>query len=79
MEVSEEVIDVRDARDGVVAIINQRGFKKSFIAQKSGLSNQQLSDILSKRRKMEANEMFRICVAMGVTPNDLFADTDSRA
>lgn len=51
---------MRDARDGLVVEIRDRGYKHSAIAIKSGLTEQQLSDILNKRRKLDANEMFRI-------------------
>ena len=65
---------MRDARDGVAAVIRGRGFKQSVVASKSGITEQQLSDIICKRRKLDANEMFRICKATGITPNDLFVD-----
>lgn len=61
-----------DARDGVAREITTRGLKQSFIAKKAGLTEQQLSDIINKRRRLDANEMFNICLALDVTPNDLF-------
>ena len=61
-----------DARDGVARQITNRGLKQSFIARQAGLTEQQLSDIVNKRRKLDANEMFDLCTAIGITPNDLF-------
>ena len=63
-----------DARDGLAREIAARGLKQSYIAEKTGLTNQQLSDIIRKRRKLDANEMFDICSILGVTPNDLFSN-----
>jgi len=63
---------MRDARDGIADEIKSRGYKQAAIASKAGLTEQQLSDIVNKRRKMDANEMFELCKAMGLTPNDLF-------
>ncbi len=66
---------MRDARDGIAEEIKRRGYKQSAIAIKAGLTEQQLSDIVNKRRKLNANEMFSICKAMGITPNVLFETT----
>ena len=63
---------MRDVRDGLRLAIEQSGLKNNFIAEKSGLSCQQLCDILNKRRKMEANEMFAICRTLGTTPDALY-------
>lgn len=61
-----------DVRDALAREIKDKCFKQSALAVKVGLSEQQLSDIVNKRRKMDANEMFELCRAMGLTPNDLF-------
>ncbi len=65
---------MRDARDGIADAIRESGYKQSAIAAKAGLTNMQLSGIIHKQRKMDANEMFRLCEALNTTPNDLFAD-----
>lgn len=69
----KEVPQVRDARDGIAAEIKKRGYKQAAIAKMVNLTEQQLCDILKKRRKLDANEMFRICEVIGVDPNYLFA------
>lgn len=66
-----EVITICDVRDCVASEIKNRGFKQAAIADKAGLTNQQLSDIVNKRRRLDANEMVSLCRAMGITPNDL--------
>lgn len=62
-----------DIRDGITPAINSSGLKRNVIAQRAGLTSQQLCDIANKRRKLEANEMLKICEIIGVTPNDLLA------
>lgn len=64
---------MNDVRDGVAVEIKAHGFKQAAIAKKAGLTEQQLSDIINKRRKLDANEMFSLCRAMGTDPNSLFA------
>lgn len=65
---------MRDARDGIADAIRESGYKQCVIAERAGMTNMQLSAIVNKRRKMDANEMFRLCVALNTTPNALFAD-----
>lgn len=50
----------------------------SVVAQKLNLTLQPLYDITSKRRKLDANEMFRAHEVLGITPNDLLARTVTR-
>ena len=57
---------MRDARDGLAFELKRRGFKQAAIANMAGLTEQQLSDIVNKRRKLDANEMFRLCEAMRI-------------
>ncbi len=63
---------MRDVRDVLAETIKERFIKQALLANKAGLTKQQLSDIICKRRKLCANEMFALCKAMGVTPNVLF-------
>lgn len=70
---------MRDARDGIADEIQKRGFKQAAIAEKAGLTEQQLSDIICKRRKLDANEMFALCKAMGIMPNVLFKKAQKSA
>ncbi len=63
---------MRDVRDVLAETIEERFIKQALLADKAGLTKQQLLDIICKRRKLDANEMFALCKAMRVTPNDLF-------
>lgn len=67
-----EVKQLRDARNGIAEEIRRRGFKQSAIAKMAGLTEQQLSDIINKRRKMDANEMFQLCSVMGASMEAMF-------
>ena len=68
----KEVVPVIDARDGLATAIAESGYYQKYIAHKVGLTEQQLTDILKKRRRLDANEMFALCQVLGVTPNDLY-------
>lgn len=60
-----------DVRTILGQIIESRGFNKSAIARNAGISRSKLCDILARRRKLEANEMFAICDAMGIEYSEL--------
>lgn len=60
-----------DIRDYLKIAIVKSGLKQSAIALKVNLTAQQLSDIVNKRRKLEANEFFNICQVINITPNEL--------
>ena len=66
-----------DARDGVLRVIRHAGMKQKIVAERAGLTEQQLSDVVNKRRKLDANALFSICEALGVTPNDVLAECRS--
>lgn len=68
-----------DVRDVLASELKERCFMQIAIAKKANLTEQQLCDIIKKRRKLEANEMFRLCKAMGITPNDLFELSEDSA
>ena len=55
-----------DARDGLATLISESGYYQKYIAHQVGLTEQQLTDILKKRRKLDANEMFAFCQVLGV-------------
>lgn len=57
-----------DIRDNLKEVINDRGYIKAVIARKANMSPCKLSAVLTKTRKLEANELFNLCDAMGVTP-----------
>lgn len=57
-----------DVREHIEKVIRNSGMKQKHIAEQMGLRPQQLSDIVHKRRKMEAGEFLVFCMVTGITP-----------
>lgn len=53
-------------------IIKQKGLKNCAVAEKAGLSVQQFSNLLHKRKMIRADDVIAIANALEVTPNELF-------
>lgn len=70
---------MKDVRDILALELKRRGFSQSAIATMAGLTKQQLSDVVNKHRKLDANEMFSLCLAMNIEPNILFAAAQDSA
>lgn len=62
-----------DVRDGLRVCIERSGFKQLAIAERVGMTDQQICDIVNKRRRLDANELFNICRVIGATPNEVYA------
>lgn len=62
-----------DVRDGVKRAIEASGMKSNYVARRMNWSEQQLSDMVNKRRKLDANELFEICNILGKTPTEIFS------
>lgn len=60
-----------DVRLVLKEIIHERGFCQASIARKAKMTPTKLCDILNLRRKLEANDMFALCDAMGISYSDL--------
>lgn len=60
-----------DIRDQISNVIRDRAHKQSVIAQRAGLTPVQLCAVLKHRRKLDANELFRVCDALGMSPNEV--------
>lgn len=60
-----------DVRDCLKPAIDSVGMKYFYVAEKAGITGQKLSDIMAKRRRLEANELINICNVIKITPNDL--------
>lgn len=60
-----------DIRDNLKLVIREKCYIQAAIAKKAKLTPMKLSQILSKERKLEANELFDICEAIGMTPMEL--------
>ena len=61
-----------DVRDALAAVVKRSGRTQTNVAEQAGLTSQQFTDIIKKRRRLDANEMFRLCEVLNLTPNDLF-------
>lgn len=63
--------------ENIERIINEKGLKKAFVAQKAGCTAQMLSDMISGRRIIKACDIVRLVGALGVDPNYLFGIEES--
>lgn len=71
-----------DVRECLRPAIDEKGYKYHHVANEAGLTDQQLSDIMNKRRRLEVNEFVRICKVIGATPNEVLgygAEADREA
>lgn len=55
--------------DNISRYMIENGIKQKKIAEKSGISKCALSAILTKKRKLTADEYEKICNALGKEPN----------
>lgn len=60
-----------DIRDNLKAVIRDKSYIQAAIARKANLTPMKFSQILSKERRLEANELFDICEAIDMTPMEL--------
>ncbi len=60
-----------DIRDNLKSIFDSENYNRSAVARKADMFPSQLCEVLNKRRKLEANEFFRICEAINRSPNDV--------
>ena len=70
-EFESEVNQLTDVRINLREMIRDRGFRQAAIARKAGMPPCKLSQVVNLDRKLEANEMFALCNAMGITPVEL--------
>ena len=57
-----------DIRDNLAAIIKERALIQAEVARRSDLTPIKFGAILAKKRKLEANELFRICETLSMSP-----------
>jgi len=58
--------------DRLKLYITRNGLKQKVIAEKSGLTENQMSQILKGKRGISADEFEIICNAMNANPNDIY-------
>lgn len=53
-------------------ILSEKGLKQGYVAEKSGFTDQQLSNILNFRKQLRVEHIPRIAYGLGVEPNEIF-------
>lgn len=56
-------------------IINDKGLKHKYVAEKAGLKPQDFSNMLNNRKEFKTAYVVPVCNALGITPNDFFGIT----
>lgn len=54
-------------------IMSEKGLKQKYVAKKSGFTEQEFSNMMNFRKRIDTDYINGICFALGVQPNDLFA------
>lgn len=54
----------------VATYLLDNGITQAFVAEKTGIKRKRMSDILTLKSKMKADEYEKICKALGKKPND---------
>ena len=58
--------------ENIERIINEKGYKKSFVARRAGITTQKLSDMLNGRAIIRAEMVPAFCYVLDVEPNALY-------
>ena len=58
-----------DINSKIARLIEEKGYKTSFVAKKAGIKPDLFSRALQGRRKITAGEFLRICETIGVDAN----------
>lgn len=69
MEISEYNAPVAE---NIARVIEEKGLKQVYVANKAGYTKQMLSDMITGRRLIKANDIIRIAPVLGVDANYLF-------
>lgn len=64
--------DIMKVCDRLKLYIDKSGLKQKVIAEKSGFSENQMSQMLNDKRSISADELEIICNAMGTSPNEIY-------
>lgn len=58
--------------DRLKQYMSENGLKQKVIAEKSGFTENQMSQMLNGKRNISADELEIICNAMNAKPNDIY-------
>ena len=62
-----------DIISNIKRIIDEKGMKQGFVAEKAGFTKQEFSNILNERRKLlRVEHLWDIAMALDVSVNDLY-------
>ena len=53
-------------------IMEEKGLKQKYVAEKSGFTAQEFSNMMNGRKIISVAYIRNICTALGANPNDLF-------
>lgn len=53
-------------------IMAEKGLKQKYVAEKSEFSEQDFSNMMNGRKRIDTSYIPRICFALDAEPNDLF-------
>lgn len=68
-----------DVQDRIYGIMQQKCMKQCLVAEAAGYSPKTFNAMLRGRKVIKTEDIPQICRALGVTPNELFADPDQQA
>ena len=58
--------------ESISEIIERKGIKQKFLAEKMGISEKQMSDIMHGRKTIDWVIIKKLCIALDVSPNELY-------
>lgn len=62
--------------ENLKSIIKAKGLKQCAVAVRAGYTPQKFSNMLCGRRAIKDTDIWRFCLALSVTPNELFGKGD---
>lgn len=65
--------------DRIYQIMEEKCMKQCLVARAAGFNPKTFNEMLRGRRLIKIEDLPTICDALGVSPNDLFADIDAKA
>lgn len=60
--------------ENIKRIIKDKGLKQTFVAERAGMTDQQLSDILNKRKLLRVEHLEPLAKALGVDVKKLIQE-----
>ena len=64
------------AVDNIGRIIEEKGMKRIFVAEKTGMGKQKFCDVMANRRLIKVCDIINLAKVLGVTPNEICGITE---